>query len=173
MAMKLKLNTAKGAMSVVLRQEFMDQARSMGMTEKEYNMVIGSKSWEGKERHIVKRCLENILYACVDSMGLARFALPAEFAAACIASFVYPTNYFAACSWLGNFHRADELGNFDGSVMTATDGLEKCSAQQLFALVLEIVSEDECALMARRFMEKTECLTGFPLEQGDNNEKKK
>lgn len=168
MAKKLHLATAKGAFQIVLNSDYIEQCRALGITEKEWADLVGSRPWKGTQRPIIKRLLDNLLYGMVDSMGLARFLLPAEFAAAVIVSFVSPCNYFAACSWLGNFHRADELGDFDGSFNGATQGLEKVTASQLFALVCELRTNDDIKLLARRFSDKCETLIAITTGEEDD-----
>lgn len=168
MPKQLHLATAKGAIQMVLNMDYIDQCRAMGITEKEWDDLVGSKPWKGQQRPIIKRLLDNLLYGMCDSMGIVRFALPAEFAAGVIVSFVNPCNYFAACSWLGNFHRADELGDYDGSSQGPTQGLEKVSASQLFALVCSLRTNEEIGTIAQRFCDKTELTIGLMKGQLDD-----
>lgn len=167
----LNLKTAMGAMRIVLNEQLVDAARSLGCTEKEWEMLTGPKPWIGLDRPVIKRLLDNLLNGMLHTMGLPPVDLPAEYAAAVITLFIHPCNFFAAASWMGNFHRADELGNFDGSQSGFTDGLERVSARQIFALCCTLYSEDHVHIIARRFSDKFGVQLGILREEMGNETK--
>jgi len=171
MAKNLNIQTAKGAINTILNLEYIDQCKALGINDSEWNDLTGPKPWSGKQRPIIKRLVDNLLFGMLDAMGLPRFAVPAEFVASVGLAFIYPTNYWAFSSWMGNFHRADELGNFDGSHNGPTDGLEKVTASQIFALILQLNSDESIELLFRRFQDKTELTLGYPMEEQQNEKK--
>lgn len=150
----LHLATAIGSMQILLDESVVNTAKKLGCTPKEWELLVQPKSWSGTDRVVIKQLLDNLLTGMLSAMGLPAFEIPAEMAATAIAIYVSPCNSYAASSWVGNYHRADELGNFDGSFL-ATQGLEKVTASQLFSLTLQIRSGQDLPLLAKRFREKT------------------
>lgn len=169
----LNYTTAIGSLKILSDQAHVDCARSLGCTEEDWELLTQRIPWEGKNRRVVKNLIEQLLYGSLQSMALPQIDVPAEYAAACIAFFVSPVNYFPACSWIANFHRADELGNFDNSQSQPINGLERVTSRQLFALVCQIISGKEIHSIAKTFKYKTGMTIGsLETEEGDTNEKK-
>lgn len=173
---KLNHATAMGAMRILLNEELVDASRSLGCTEQEWELLTGNRIWTGRDRPTIKRLLDNLLQGMLHTMGLPPIDLPAEYVASCVCLFIHPANFFPACSWLGNFHRSDELGNFDGSQMNPTDGLERVSASQIFALVCTLYSNEHVHIIARRFADKfgvqLGILNGGNISEETSNKKK-
>lgn len=172
MGNKLQLHTAMAACQITFNDDFIKTCKSLGITEKEWEILTGPKVWKGVQRPLVKKLLDNLIYGVIDTLGIGRFQVPAEYVSAIVVTFCSVPNWFPACSWLGNYHRAEEIGNFDGAVTQPTDGLEKCTPQQLFALCLEIAAGDEFKTLARRFADKSEIALGC-LNGAIPDEKKK
>lgn len=170
MKQPLNIQTALGCANILLNEQLVDAAKSLGCTETEWKLLTGSRPWFGSDRAVIKRLLDNLLHGMLHTMGLPPLDLPAEYAASCICLFVNPCNYFSACSWMGNFHRADELGNFDGSHVGPTDGLERVSARQLFALVCTLHSEEHIHVIAKRFADKFSVQLGLITEMTNEKE---
>lgn len=168
----LSYTTAVGALKVIANQQNVEVARDLGCTDEDWELLVNPMPWDGRARRTVKRLLEQIFFGTLEVLALPRIDIPAEYAAACIALFVAPVNYFPACSWIGNFHRADELGNFDGSHNNPIDGLERVSARQLFSLVCQINSGRELKSIANQFKYKTGYSIGALSQEGETDEKK-
>lgn len=163
---KLNMAAAKGAMKIVLTKTHVDAARSLGCTEKEWSLLTGQAPWKGNDRSVVKRLLDNIIYGMMDTMNLPRFKVPAEYIGAVITAFVARCNYFAACNWLENTYKAEDLGNYDGSMTTGE--MEKVSDSRLFALICAIESDEEVDSIAKEFSRKTQIQIGY-LPEGITN----
>lgn len=166
MARHLSLSTVRGALSVISNGNVIDAAQSCGCTESDWKLLTGSKVWIGVDRPRVKRLLDSLIYGVVDTLGLPRFELPAEYAAACIAMFVSPINYFPACSWVGTYARSEDLADYHGN-LDAVQGLETVSSAKLFALVMEISGGGMCTPFAEALKKKTGIFTpGVTDEKG-------
>lgn len=169
----LSMQTALGSMQVALNNEVIKSVMAMGCTDAEWDLLTGNKVWLGTDRVVVKRQLESLLYSTLDLIGIPHFQIPAEYCASVIAIYVSGCNRPAACHMLANCHKAEDLGKFDGS-NTPVDGMEKVTAQQLFALVLIICSGEEISTLVRRFKDKTAEQIQLGYETGGvPNEKKK
>lgn len=158
MARHLSLSTVRGALTVLSNGSVVDAAQSCGCTESDWKLLTGSKVFIGVDRPRVKRLLDNIIYGVVDTLGLPRFELPAEYAAACIAMFVNPVNFFPACSWIGTYARSEDIADYHGN-LDSVQGLETVSSSKLFALVLEISGGGMCAPFAAALKKKTGIFT--------------
>lgn len=161
---RLSLETAKGAMMVLLNSNIKDVVGAIGCTESDWKLVIGKKPWLGVDRPRVMRVLDGLLYGMVDQMGLPRFELPAEFAASVVALFVSPVNHYASCVWMGKFARGEDLGNAQINT-EPVEGLELVSAKQLFALILMIVSGENIACLVGSFSAKCDLQLGYVLDK--------
>jgi len=157
---KLNIQTAKGAMQIILNKAQIDAARSLGCTEKEWTLLVGPIPWKANDRNIVKRLLDQVIYGMMDTMALPRFKVPAEYIAAVITAMVTPCNYFPACSWLENTYKAEDLGNFDGSQLNSGE-MEKVSNSRLFALVCALKSDEEIDAIVKQFSRKCDIALGF------------
>lgn len=155
---KLNMAAAKGAMKIVLSKTHVDAAKALGCTEKEWTLLTGQAPWKGNDRNVIKRLLDNIMYGMMDTMNLPRFQVPAEYIASIITGFVARCNYFAACNWLENTYKAEDLGNYDGS---QKGEMEKVSDSRLFALVCAIESDEEVDAIAKEFSRKTKIQIGY------------
>lgn len=111
------------------RKGFLD---GLGISRSDFERLVGSDPWLGTERNRMTVVLDSLINASVDSQALPRFNLPAEYRAAGIAVFVHPVNMQAACIFAASSRpkSAEEMGRM------AT--VDPCSAEQVFALVLQL-----------------------------------
>jgi hypothetical protein len=72
----------------------------------------------------------------MDSLGVPRFQVPAEWIAACIAIFVAPINIQVACRFFEVSQTAEATGR-------GVDEVDPCTAKQLFALVQQLISDPD------------------------------
>lgn len=150
---KLSVQMVKGCASVVLNSSTASIIDSIGVTEAEWELVVGDRSWIGQDRARVTRILDSLLYGLVDTMGLPRFELPAEYVATVISLFVSPCNYFSACSWMGSYVPGGILSDSRSSDIPV-EGLERVRPSQIFALVCDIRSGSFLTPMAHTFEKK-------------------
>lgn len=160
-------------MYILTSQSVVECATAVGCTEKDWKLLTGDKPWLGVDRARVKRLLDALLYGIVDTLGIPRFDLPAEYAATVIAMGVNPTNYFAACNWVGNFSSSEDIADYHGRLEGVT-GLDKVTPSRLFALILEIVSSEEADAMVSAFKHKMKLDLGYSavMEKKPNEQTK-
>lgn len=168
--MKLSLATCIGSMKILLDSGVMDCVTAIGCTESDWRTLVGPKPWVGVDRSRVSRVLEGLLFGMVDIMGLPRFDLPAEFAAAVVALFVHPVNYFPACVWVGEFEMGDALSGFSSQERPAT-GFERAHPRQVFALVITVSNGADIEHLARSFASKSDTALGYVVKSLTKKEK--
>jgi hypothetical protein len=169
MAKYLSLQTARGAMQILLKGSVVESAQTMGCTESDWKLLTGKKVWIGTDRVRVKRLIDALLYATVDTIGLPRFNLPAEYVATVITVFVHPSNYFSACCWTGNFSTSEDLADYHGR-LEGVQSLEKVSASRLFALVCQLASGEDVFELINAFKKKTQIEVGAEVLKENDNE---
>jgi len=80
----------------------------LGVTQADFDRLTSDVPWTGGERNRMSVTLHSLLNASVDSMGMPRFDLPAEWVAAAIAVFVAGINVQSACYFAPPSHQAEE-----------------------------------------------------------------
>lgn len=145
----------KGAATVLLNSSTNDVIDAIGCTETEWQLVTGQRIWIGVDRARVSRILDSLLFGLIDTIGLPRFELPAEYMAAMVSIFVSPCNYFSACTWLGSFVPGDDLAGYSGR-KEPVEGFERVKPAQIFALVLDIRSSGVINPIASKFAQKVD-----------------
>jgi hypothetical protein len=170
MAKHLSLSATNGALQILSSGGIVDACQSCGVTERDWKLLTGNKIWLGQDRPVIRRALDSLIYGVIDMLALPRFEVPAEYACACISMFVSPCNYFPACSWLGTYHRAEDLADYHGT-LDGVAGLETVSASKMFALVQDITGGG----LHVQFQNALKKKTGINLPQGQlfNEESKK
>ena len=108
-------------------------------------------------------------FGTLELIGLNRFDLPAEYVAAMIAMFVHPSNVMVACRWLdtGGTRTADAMGNPN----IASQNNEPIHASQIFALVIQILDNDDVIICKNQFEARTNLAIVKTMQMGDSNEK--
>lgn len=97
------------------------------LTEDDIDFVTQDKLWVSTERSRVRRCVESLVYGCLDTVGLPRFGAPAEYIAGVIVAMVHPKNYMAACAVMDGCEFTENIIN---------DVDAPLSASHLFSLVV-------------------------------------
>lgn len=162
----MQLEIGKGAMTLMADGEANGAIEGIGITPTQFKTVTGSTPWVGKDREQVVRILNAMIGGTIDVIGLLRFEVPAEYVAACIAMFVHPGNVMVACRWMEGGSENQELAR-DGEA----GGTEKCTASQLFALVLMMREDGECVTHAQGQFEKRTKLAFEKAEKGKKAKK--
>jgi len=117
-----------------------------GVSVPDYKMVTGDRPFVGADRMRVSRTLQSLTYGALDAMGIPRFEVPAEYAAAIIATFVHPVNLLVACVFCDRLQPSDGvLGDGDG---------ELTSPQELFALVVQFLEDPGVSSKAKEQFNK-------------------
>lgn len=143
----MNYETAVGAMRLISnigREGFLD---GIGVSRGDFDRLIGDAPWMAVERSRMTGCLQTVINASVDALGLPRFNLPAEFVAAGIVVFVSPVNVHSACVFASGTGTAADLGRGSGICPSTPD--------QLFALVVQLYASPERSAARAQFSKHT------------------
>lgn len=146
----LNLNyvVAKRAMSLIAQQGKVGYLDLIGVSQEDFNKVTSDVPWLPSDRNRVTSTLNTLLSGVLDSCGLPRFPLPCEYIAAGLSIWVAPGNLHLACSFMERSSTASQLG-------AGVDEPERCTAQQLFALIVQFHGSDEHTTARIQFEYKT------------------
>jgi len=146
----LNLNyvVAKRAMSMIASQGRVGHLDMIGISQDDFNKVISDIPWIPADRNRVISTLNTLMSGILDTCGMPRFPLPAEYVAAAIAVFVSPVNIHLACSYIEKPSTANQLG-------TGVDEPERCTAQQLFSLIVQFHGSEDHVLARVQFEKNT------------------
>jgi len=169
----LNIETTLGALNAFMLMQTEDQCMALNCNKDQLNLLTGGKCWLGGDRVKVKRLLEQAIEGQLAVIGLPSFALSAEYIACVIWSLIHPVNWMAACHWIANSHRNDQLGNFDGSGMVTLEGVEKVTPQCLFAHLVALNADERPHEIAKQFARKSNlklgCLVNMEINDGTQN----
>ena len=116
-----------------------DERRLDSVDYERLQLLMQNVSWTTSDRPAIRNILDAVLFGNLDTLGIPRFVLPAEYVAAAICKFVKPVNVMIACSW-SERHGSDA----DTMSIGAEDArLEPVSASKLFALCCMLMSKIE------------------------------
>jgi len=146
----MQYSVARGALSMIANMGRRGHLADIGMTEEDFEKVVGSEPWCGLDKIRMKQALNCLLTTTIDSLGLPRHQLPAEFISAGICMFVNPVNSLFACRLMENVPTAMAMGR-------GADESEICTARQLFALTVQLYA-DPSRSHARILFEKNTSL---------------
>lgn len=153
---KLSLEMAIGCTKIVSKQLEINAADTLSITEDEWEKIKSGEPWAVRDRNSVRQVLQTILYGITEYQGLPQIEIPAEYAAALIATVVHPVNFFAASTWLGTFSAGSDLGHKDQNLPGEVTGLEKCTPRQILSLTMELYSDTRFDRLKRHFDAFTE-----------------
>lgn len=92
--------------------------------------------WTAPHRNEARTIIEKLCYAAVDLRGLPRFALPAEYVATCIYTFVHPNNWQIACHIVS-------IGTLSAEDVEIEQEPERVSPRKMFAMICEASAEND------------------------------
>lgn len=169
--MKLQFNVACGSMSMIAQMGRQGYLSQIGITPDDFELVSGNVVWKGSDRNRVQQIINNLMFSTMDICGTPRFQIPAEYIAATIAMFVKPINMHVACRFFERASTADAMGR-------SLDDTETCTAQQLFALLVQLVADPTYSKARHLFERNTglkiieaESLTKEEIKEGLKNKK--
>lgn len=151
--MKLAYEAALATMSSIADYTSAD-FDTLGISYQDFNLVYGNTQWTRDQRRRVTQTLDALLFGTLDVIGLPRIAVPAEYVAAVISSFVAPANRQIACIWL-----AEQRATGPRAIDLAAAGVEALhvdpvSASQLFALVILLSENDRSSEVRQSFAQR-------------------
>jgi len=154
----LSLDMVRGSMQVLLGSCSKDIMTVVGCSEEEWNLVTGKAMWQGVDRTIVGRTLQQLMYGLVDMMGVPRLELPVEFVVAVVYTFVSPVNYFTACAWLGSYKRGVDIQK--ATLDEVVEGIETLPASAIFSNLLVVAGRGDLKSLGMSFAKKVEAQLG-------------
>lgn len=162
----LNYMVAKRSMAMIAAQGRIGHLDTIGISVDDFNKVISDTPWLGSERNRVTTALNTLLSGVLDAAGVARFNLPAEWVAAAIAVFVSPINIQLACRYVERPATVADLGR-------GVDEPDRCTAQQLFALIVSFHGSNEWSDARQQFEKNTKLKLEQAIldkEKGSKNE---
>lgn len=166
--MTIQLKVVKSAMLALANGTASGSLETLGLLSSDLKLLCSTIPWKAAERNTVTRTLDILMYGTMDSLGLPRFMVPAEYVAATISMFVKPSNLMVACRWLEQSSiSADGLGN-----PSSTTNQQPIDSSQLFSLVLQLADDQEVPEMRYLFEQRTQYAIQEATSKGVKNEKK-
>lgn len=154
--MIVSLDVALAAMNYLSRQGREGYLDGIGVNQVLFDRFVGEDPWSSLERSQMCQVGMALTQGAAHQLGLPPFDMPAEWVAAVIATFVHPSNVYAACHYLASSGMVgvEEMGR-------PMSKPEAVLPQRLFALVLQLVASPQRS-SARAMFEKK---TGIALER--------
>jgi len=162
----LNYQVTVSALSLIAQEGRLGHLNNVGLSAEDFNKLVSPIPWLNSDRNRVTSALHIMLSSPLDAQGISRFNLPAEYVAAAIGLLVAPNNIKLACRWVERPMPAGELGQ-------GIEEIEKCTAQQLFALIVQFHGGNEWCLARQQFEKNTKLKLQQLEEQGGSNEGKK
>lgn len=108
--------------------------QTLGVTEQDYQTTIDDADWAVSNKRTVVNVVEALLFSTLDNAGIPQHAMPAEFIAAVVGTFIAPNNQLLACNWIAE---RSNTGYAIGELATGAEpaSLQQVSPAQLFALL--------------------------------------
>jgi len=144
----LRPEIALGAMKLLSEGAATANIGAFGLEYEDFALLTGDAPWVGANRPKISRCLSTMCFGTLDVIGVTRFPVSAEYQAAIVAMFVHPCNFQVASDWLSKC-----MSNEDLSQGREEMGAPMASPQQIFALVIQIKSQD-AGVALKRFFER-------------------
>lgn len=144
----LNYQIAKRALSLIANQAKQGYLDVIGLSIEDFKLVTGETPWLPEQRHRVATALNTLLSGILVSCGMPLFPLPAEYVAAVIGHYVSPINIMPACSIVERPAPVSKL-------MIGANDPERCTAHQLFALIVGFHGSAEWEQARQQFERNT------------------
>jgi len=125
---------------------------SLGITPEDYKLAHGDTMWTRENRRRVVATLDALIYGTIDVLGMGRFAVPTEYVAAILATFVAPLNRQVACIWMAEQGTTGSKASDLAAAGQVASTVDKSTPSQLFALVI-LLSQDDASTEVRQKFE--------------------
>lgn len=102
----------------------------IGLSDEDLKLLTQEENWQAADRHIVTRCLENVLYGTLQVTGFKRIEVPIEFIASAIVVSVNEVNWMAAAHMLSDVNHAEAAVNAGYEARR-----EDCTSKKLFSMI--------------------------------------
>lgn len=151
--MNLNYSAALATMQAISEYTSAD-FEQLGILPADYKLAASDKPWIRDNRRKVVTVLDALLFGTLDVMGLPRIAVPSEYVAAIVSTFVAPSNRMTACLWLAEQRmtgaKAMDLAS-RGAEAAETD---PTAGSQLFALVCLLSDNDSSNEVRQKYLAK-------------------
>ena len=144
----MQLKVAMGAMRFIANMFKEGSVESLGITQEDFKQLSSEVPWLSSDRNRMSYVLGSLLSSTMDAISVPRFEMPAEYVAAGIAVFVAPMNVHAACRFMERSGTAQELSR-------GVESIEPVGARQLYALVVQLVTDPESSYAKVLFEKRT------------------
>lgn len=139
----LSLSTTKGIMrriGDIVSADF----QTLGVSEDDFNLTTQDAIWSVANKRQVTNVIDAMCFSTLDQSGLPRHAIPAEFVAAVIGTFVAPANQLLACNYISQHA---ETGKPINELAAGDDpsAYASVSPSQLYALCVLAESDAQAA----------------------------
>lgn len=150
---------AIGAMKLLANGSASADFSTFGLSRHDFEMFMSENAWVAADRPTIERINGVLAGGTMDVIGVPRFPISAEYAAAILAMFVHPTNLQTACNWAAHYPSNIDLadGSQELGQVFATPG-------QLFALCLMLLEADP-AQYRLRFLQRTGLIEDDPKKK--------
>lgn len=141
------------ALDVALRmlkaKQFATILDRQGIPAVTWQKTLGSDLWFMEDRSRVRACLDALLYGTVDTVGIPRVEIPAEYIASFLALCVDPVNWMSACTWYQNANTLEVLLSQDSESTLEAGVFESgMTAKRLFALTYRFAMADSAGSLS-------------------------
>lgn len=139
-SINLLLTMAQSCLKLIVREFKSGDLGGIGVSREDWTKFTGGRQWLPADRGAMRRALEGVCFFSIDMMGLPRFQIPAEYAAAVIALFVDPVNQRSSCVFAADARppaAADLAAN-----EVEPEGMQSATAQQIYTLVIALTGDD-------------------------------
>lgn len=123
---------------------------ALGIQPQDFALTYEATPWTRDNRRRVMATLDALLFGTLDVMGLPRIAVPAEYAAAIISTFVAPLNRQVACVWMAE-GRVGGRSAMDLAAGGNEGDVDPASASQLFSLCVLLSDTDVSTAVRQQF----------------------
>ncbi len=130
---RVSYSVAVNCMTLIKQGAVNDAFEALGIIAEDFELVCSQIPYIGSDRGRVTNVLRSLIWGTLDVVGLPRIEVPTEFIASVLCVFVSPGNLAVACRWMEAGHTAEDHA--------AGGSLEPVSANQLFSLCCQLVSE--------------------------------
>ena len=145
----VRIEVALAGMDLLAAGSASTDFSAFGLHQDQVDLFTGPQYWLAPDRPSVEDISNKLVWGVLDSIGVPRFAVPAEYIAAVICAFVHPCNTLTAANWLSQHYSAGDLAEgvneLTGEVVTPS---------KVFALVM-MLEERKPADFMERFSKKT------------------
>lgn len=127
---------------------------ALGITQQDFLLAAGEAPWTRQHIPRVMKTLNALIYGTLEVLAMPKIVVPAEYVAAIVSTFVAPGNRMVACVWLAQEHKTGASALELGARADSAASISPTSADQLFALVIQLSDTDQSLAARREFTRK-------------------